>query len=228
MTPFNYNPRQKQSPNPFTSQSQGGGFFSDWDNNSKTDAVEQPFHMGYWLLKELANNGAIGSQFGRLGAAGDQYEQYRQQALRGLTPAGIQNMIQQFSRQQMGAAGDQGRENAMNLRSRGYAGNADLAGMLSARNNAARSSNQYAENAMSPQAQMQRAQAGMQLNSPEAVASILPMLLQLMNAQVAQDSSRAQINKSQEGQSGLGMIGGLLGNIAGGLDWTKILGMGGK
>lgn len=143
----------------------------------------------------------------------------RQQASNLATPEGRAMSTQAFGNRQMSAARMQGRRIGAMLRAQGLGPESANGAMLDAQNRATDSTNDYAINAESPAEIEKLLQTQIDLNDPKSIISALPLIMQLEQLRRSQEDSRHN-HKSKGG----GFLGSLLGTVAGGLDWTKLLG----
>lgn len=164
--------------------------------------------LPYYIQGQMGGlaNSAVDNLYG----ADAGYQNARRGAINALSPGNAQNLIDIFRRRQMASAMDTGRQNAAMLRAQGITG-ADAGAMLDAQNRAADATNDYSAQINDPAAIAERLQAIMGLESPQAVAPILQLIMSLNGA--VQD--KVGMNDAKHAASASSGLGGIFGNILG-------------
>lgn len=138
------------------------------------------------------------------------------------TPQGRQ---QQTLRYGAGAANQSfalGKMIGAKLRAAGLGQNAEAGAMLDAGNKARQATTEYANQNESPESLIKSLSAISQANDPSNIISLLGPIMNL--SQLIQSGKVG--NESIRPKGGGDMLGGVLGQLAGGLDWGKIFNIG--
>jgi hypothetical protein len=123
----------------------------------KGEQQKEAYTLQDWIFQNLQHALSFGNQIQ------PQQQALYQQLFNMLTPQGQQQLGQQFTQQQQGAAVDAGQGLAGQLRSLGLSTGAQAGALRSAQNSATKSSNQFKMSLDSPQGQMQAGQQALGL-----------------------------------------------------------------
>lgn len=203
---FGYNQPKKPAGNPYQFQDvAGGGGPSDGWNFTNTAEW-----LPYGIQSQLGGAASSGIQSIYESLTG--YNDARQRGIRALSPGSEWDTISSYGTRARRNAMGQGRQNAAMLRGQGIQG-ADAASMLDAGNQAAESSNRLAELLFSPEGQADRARQSMALQTPQAAAPIM----QLIMAMDGLVQGKVGANNQMHAQSAGGGLGGIIGSLLGAL-----------
>lgn len=186
----------------------------NWGSGDVNSQIDAGRHFGGVGLG--ATLPYLQQQFADIGPGLDMQRQARSHLNELLSPRGQQSQVRQFGADSQRRAYEMGKRIAAQLAARGY-GNQDAAAQLATSNQASRDTGAFASDLASPESQGQIAQLVMQLNSPQSIASILPLMLQLDQQDWPRMLQWLQQSAAEKASGGLGGLLRQFGDIAGNL-----------